>query len=94
MKRTIICAPTDLIDQLHELARDFFSDIIGSSYDNFLVTDESLMRDCITDETPADYAERFREKYGFELEGIGSTRVIDILKAIDRARRDLAQSPN
>ena len=80
-------APTARIDRLHEFARELFSEILEMSFDDCLVTDESDLRDFITDETPDDYEQRFSEYYGFDLAEIGGTRIVDVLERIADARR-------
>lgn len=86
-KLKFVLAPTARIDRFQDFAREFFSEILETSFDDCLVTDESDLRDFVTDETPDDYKQRFREHYGFELDEIGGTRIVDVLERIGDARR-------
>ena len=80
------CAPTDILDCFDEIAREVFADILEIGYDECLVTDESCVCDFITDETPSDYAERFRSAY--ELDLPKHARVADLVREIARSRRN------
>ncbi len=80
-------APTTRIDHLQDLARELFSEILEMSFDDCLVTDELELRDFLTDEMPDDYEQRFSESYGFDLNAIGGTRIVEILERIAEQRR-------
>ena len=84
----IKCAPTDILERFEDLAREVLSDILEMSYDDCLVTDESCLCDFLTEETPQDYAERFRVKYGFELPNVRHTRIADVVREIAHRRRN------
>ena len=86
-------ASTDFIDQLSDLARELFSEVLETSFDECLVTDESDLRFFITEETPDDYEERFRTLYGFELGAMENGPIIEILKRIAKDRRNRGE-PN
>lgn len=90
MDSKFVCAPTDTIDAFEDLARELFSDILAISFDDCLVTDESCLCFFVADETPDDYAERFRAKYGFDLV---HAPIVETLREIAQRRRE-DQPPN
>jgi len=61
------CAPREKIRFLEPLAREFLSGILAIDFDDCLITDESCVHDFVTDETPPDYKQRARDRYGIEL---------------------------
>lgn len=80
-------ASTTLIDQLADLARELFSEVLEMSYDACLVTDESELHHFITDDTPDDYEARFHARYGFELSEVDRAPLVEILARIAAQRR-------
>ena len=56
--------------------------MLDISFDECLVTDESLIDDFLNEESPNDFEQRFREKYGFELSDVGSDVIVRILSKI------------
>ena len=86
-------ASTTRIEQLADLARELFIEIFEMSCDDCLVTDESDVDFFITEETPDDYEERFRARYGFALEDVTSGLLIDVLCRISADRRT-TRAPN
>jgi hypothetical protein len=79
------CAPADILERFEDVVSELFSEVIGMSYYDCLVTDESCLCDFITEDTPVDYQERFRQKYGFELATV-HTRIADLARAIAHNR--------
>lgn len=92
-KLTVHLASTTRIDQLADLARELFTEILEMSYDECLITDESDIGFFITEETPEDYEERFRARYGFDLAEVESGVLVEILARIAAERR-VAGPPN
>lgn len=84
---TFECAPTSAIDQLEDLARDFFAEILEISYDDCLVTDESELGHFLTDETPPDLKDRFRKRYEFQLPSDDTVRIVELLRRIAEYQR-------
>jgi len=85
-KLRFVCASTDLIAQLEDIVREFFSEVLEMSFDDCLVTDESDLGSFLTEDTPVDYEQRFRDKYGFDLEAVGGDLIVKIAAHIARTR--------
>jgi len=80
-------APTDVVDRFEDLTREVL-ELVGMSYDDCLVTDESCLCDVVTDDTPPDYVDRFAHQYGFELPNGMHTRIAEIVRSIATRRHE------
>lgn len=55
-----------------------FSNGVRGRYRKRAVTDESELRDFITDETPSDFASRFKSRYDLELSEDDNVRIVEL----------------
>lgn len=77
----VICARADQVMQYEEIARDFFSRIVGRDYDSVWISDQSSLRDFLEYE-PSEYQERIRRQYGVDVTDIETGNLVQIFQRI------------
>lgn len=88
--KTITYAPTDLIEGFRDVADDFMLDVFDYLPGDYLITDESTLRD-FTDFGSSETSPlwtRIRELYAFGRDDVPSERLVDIFAEI-QARRSV-----
>jgi hypothetical protein len=80
-------APTGSVDALEELAREFFEVVLEADRDNYLITDESLLCDVLTEESPAAAEQRLLDRYGVDVEAAPCMKLVDVFERMRAARR-------
>ena len=71
-------APTDGVDAFEDYAREFFDVVLEASRDDYLITDESLLADVLTEESPAQAEQRLLELYGIDVEAEPWIKLVEI----------------
>jgi len=83
-------ASTDRLEDFHELAASFMSEVFDFLPGDYLITDESSLRD-FTDFASSDTSSiwrRIAELYSIEMSDVPSERLVDIFAEI-QARRNI-----
>ena len=85
-------APSDLVSKNDDLAREFFPPIVGMSYDDCLITDESSVWDFPVELTANDLGRKVLLVFGTEIGDLAEAgNIAAILERIAAHRRGEAQ---
>lgn len=79
--------PTDRVDALEELSREFFEVVLEANRDDYLITNESLLCDVLTEASPAAAEQRLLDRYGVDVEAAPCMNLVDVFERMRAVRR-------